>query len=329
MKTVFQALLSACANGGAVLATVVQTSGSSPRRAGACMAVGPEGRLAGTIGGGRLELEASGQSRAHLLEKKNGTAQFSLQDAAAATGMVCGGDVEVLYTYLPPEEETLQVLSLVEACLQTRAPGRLVLPFAAGIGFVNADGRVFGLKGISAAQLPEEAGVVEISGGMYFALPLTAAGTVFLIGGGHVGQALARLLPWLDFPYDVADDRPDFADPKLFPGAGSVQHLAYTDLSRLSVGPDDYIVIVTDGHRGDYEAEKWALGTPAAYIGAVGSQKKTAYVNSLLREDGFQAADIARITAPIGIPIGSDTPEEIAVSIAAQLIEKRAAKRSQ
>lgn len=307
--------------------TIVQAAGSSPRGVGACMAVGPAGRLAGTIGGGSLELEATGQARAHLIEKKNALAKFDLASAGGDLGMVCGGDVELLYTYLPPTEETLHVVGLVDACLQTHASGRLVLPFASGIGFIDAQGRVFGLEGVGSSDFPDAAGVVQIEGSSYFTRPLSGGGTVILIGGGHLAQALARLLPWLDFAYEVVDDRPDFADPKLFPGAKSVRTLAYTDLKTLGVEPEDYIVIVTDGHRGDYEAEKWALQTPAAYIGAVGSRKKTAYVRGLLEQDGFSAAELDRVTAPIGIPIGSDTPEEIAVSIAAQLIQERSHSR--
>lgn len=293
------------------------------------MAVGAQGRLAGTIGGGALELEATGQARAHLLEKKNGLASFDLGSADGDPGMVCGGVVKVLYTYLPPEEETLHVLSLIDACLQTQSAGRLILPFAAGIGFMDADGKMFGLPGVPPGRFADEAGTVRVGTEQYFVEPLAPAVSVILIGAGHVAQALSRLLPWLDFPYQVADDRPEYADKALFPGASSVHLLPYTEegLQQLQAGPNDYIVILTDGHRGDHAAEKWALSTPAAYIGVIGSVRKTAYVRGLLEQDGYTDADLDRVAAPIGLPIGSDTPAEIAVSIAAQLIEKRSQGR--
>ncbi|MBD5560460.1 MAG: XdhC family protein [Clostridia bacterium] len=326
MQDVFAALIRACADGGAVLAAVSSASGSSPRDAGALMAVGPSGRLAGSVGGGRLELEAVGQARAHLLEQTNGQADFELtQDG---NGMVCGGDVLILYTYLPPTNDTMQVLALAQACLSTHSPGRLVLPFRGGIGFINERSELIGLEGVSAAALAKADGVVDAGGKKFLVLPLSDPGTVHILGAGHLGRALSHLLPWLGFGYDVTDDRAEYADPALFPDAAAVHTLAYTDLDQLSVGPDDYIVILTAGHKGDYDAEKWALRTPAGYIGVVGSAAKTAHVRSLLEQDGFTQAELDRVAAPIGIPIGSDTPEEIAVSIAAQLIQERAGRRS-
>ena len=90
---------------------------------------------------------------------------------------------------------------------------------------------------------------------------------------------------------------------------------------------NDYLVIMTRGHRWDLYAEAFGLHTEAAYIGVVGSRKKTAFVNGQLRDMGFSEEDIGRIITPIGVEIGSETPEEIAVSIVAQLIEVRSKKR--
>ena len=322
-ERVFRALLQACEQDGAVLVTLIGATGSTPREAGACMAVDAQGRCTGTIGGGLLEHEACGAARAHLLEKRSGTSRFDL--SAGGDGMVCGGDAQVLYTYLPPTEDTLRTIGLAVASMETATPGKLVLPLAGGAGFVNAHGEVIGLTG----PLPD--GIAAANGlacNGFFVLPLGETGTVHIIGGGHLAQALAYLLPWLGFSYDVADDRAQYADPQRFPDAKKVRLLSYTDLGGIDVGPEDCIVIVTDGHKGDYEAEKWALRTPAAYIGVVGSSRKTAYVNGLLTQDGFTEADLARVAAPIGIPIGSDTPAEIAVSIAAQLVQHRSQERN-
>ena len=133
------------------------------------------------------------------------------------------------------------------------------------------------------------------------------------------------LLAHLGFRCIVTDDRVEFSAKELFPDAEELHTLAYADLGgRFELGPGDYVVILTRGHLGDYEAEKFALKTPAYYIGAVGSRAKIAAVNKKLKDDGFTDADLARLTTPIGIDIKSETPAEIAVSIAAQLIQRRA-----
>ena len=290
------------------------------------MAVDARGRCAGTIGGGLLEHEACGTARAHLLEKKSGTTHFDL--STAGDGMICGGDAQVLHTYLPPTEDTLRVIGLAVASLETHTPGKLILPLTGGAGFMNAQGEVTGLPGPLPEGIAAVSGLAATEDAPFFVLPLGDAGVVHIIGGGHLAEALAYLLPWLGFAYDVTDDRAQYADPQRFPDAENVRRLPYTELADIDVSPQDCIVIVTDGHKGDYEAEKWALRTPAAYIGVVGSSRKTAYVNDLLKKHGFTEADLARVAAPIGIPIGSDTPAEIAVSIAAQLVQHRSQQRS-
>lgn len=325
MQEVLRALRKACAagSGGAELVTVIRASGSSPRGEGACMAVGSAGRLAGTIGGGALEYVAEGQALAHLLEKRTQTAGYDLSSADAPLGMVCGGTDELLYTYLSPEEKTLQVLSLAGAALQTGTEGKLILPLAGGIGFLSAQHRLFGIDGEPERFIRAEGRMEEAP---FFVLPLKRHMHVLILGGGHIAQALSHLLPWLGFTYEVVEDRPRYADAALFPGASAVTQCPYNDLSGLPAG-QDCIVIVTEGHRGDYEAEKWALTTRASYIGVIGSKTKTAFVDDLLKKDGYDETQRSRITAPIGVPIGSRTPQEIAVSIAAQLISHRAQQR--
>ena len=94
-------------------------------------------------------------------------------------------------------------------------------------------------------------------------------------------------------------------------------------LPEVQIAPEDYFVVMTPGHKADLAVLRQALRTDATYIGCIGSAKKVAYINGQLRQEGFSEAQIARIHSPIGLPIGAQTPEEIAVSIAAQLIQHR------
>ncbi|MCL2699928.1 MAG: xanthine dehydrogenase accessory protein XdhC [Defluviitaleaceae bacterium] len=150
-------------------------------------------------------------------------------------------------------------------------------------------------------------------------------GTVYIFGGGHVAQALVPALAAVDFRCVILEDREDFCRPELFPLA---EEALLIDNSRVSdyitVSADDYVVIVTRGHKDDQSVLAQALKTPARYIGMIGSKSKSAHVFANLREAGFTEDDIKRVITPIGLAIKAETPEEIAVSITAQLILERA-----
>lgn len=156
----------------------------------------------------------------------------------------------------------------------------------------------------------------------------TAAGRVLLFGAGHVARALAALLPALEFEYWVVDDRPEFAVEEAFPGAAGVlcEEMAAA-VERLEPTEEDLIVIMTRGHEHDYEVLHKALTTPAGYIGLMGSRRKIAMTRQRLEEEGFAPEQFDRVSTPIGLSIGAETPAEIAVSVAAQLIAWRAGQR--
>ncbi len=128
----------------------------------------------------------------------------------------------------------------------------------------------------------------------------------------------------LDFSCVVVDDREAFANSRRFPDA----EVVVADLEQLppslAITPDDYVCIMTRGHAGDYAVERQVLPMRPGYIGVIGSRNKLAFVRDRLLQDGFSAGDMAGIYAPIGLPISAATPEEIAVSIAAELIAVRA-----
>ncbi len=148
---------------------------------------------------------------------------------------------------------------------------------------------------------------------------------LILLGGGHVSHALARLAATLDYAVTVVDDRPMFANCERFPEAERVVCDEFEHAIRaLSIRPTDYVCILTRGHRWDGECLRALLaGTEPTYLGMIGSKRRVTGLLGALREEGFDAGRIERIHAPIGLMIGAVTPEEIAVSIAAQLIEHR------
>ena len=181
---------------------------------------------------------------------------------------------------------------------------------------------------LPAAQ--EKAGhcrILELDGKTYYAEEFCYDGKVYLFGGGHLAQELVPVLHHLDFCCIVLDDREEYVDKALFPDAGQTMLVDFTKLDEiLSIRKNDYLVIVTRGHRCDADAEAFALRTGASYIGVVGSRRKTKYVREKLEAQGFTGEQLDSVYAPIGIEIGSETPAEIAISIAAQLIQIRSAK---
>jgi xanthine dehydrogenase accessory factor len=143
-------------------------------------------------------------------------------------------------------------------------------------------------------------------------------------GAGHVGRAVAPLLAGLGFRVVVVDDREDFASAERFPGAEVV--VRSFDGALAAVGADEraYVVIVTRGHVHDLGVCVQALRVGARYVGVMGSHAKRARMRAALRAAGFDEGAIGRIHSPIGVAIGAETPAELAVSIAAELVQARA-----
>ena len=168
----------------------------------------------------------------------------------------------------------------------------------------------------SHAGLPEQ---------VYKLLSAEVPSRAIIFGGGHIAAALAPILNSVDFRVAVIDERPEFAANERFPDAAQVVCGSFGHLSDLfTFGENDYAVVVTSGHIHDYEVEEQILRHDLAYIGVIGSRKKTAAVNAKLREAGITEEQLAKVHTPIGLDIGAETPEEIAVSIAAEMIQVRA-----
>ena len=160
----------------------------------------------------------------------------------------------------------------------------------------------------------------------YLVESYTMAGTVFIFGAGHVAKQVAVISKMVGFTTVVLDDRKEFANPDRFPGADQILVLDSFEeaLQGLTMDANSYIVILTRGHRHDQTVLSQALKTNAGYIGMIGSRKKRDTIYGNLLNDGFAQKDIDRVHSPIGLGIQAETPEEIGVSIVAELILERA-----
>ena len=300
----------------AVLAAVAAVEGSAPQTVGALMLAGPEGLLAGTVGGGALERRCIELAAGLAGSVRGRSEQFALWDRDPGDlGMACGGSVQVVFTPLRDRLPFLQALDRLER----RAGGRLCIPLDGGQPTVEA--------GIGEAARP---GVVEGPAGPRLELPLDEGGLICILGGGHVARELSVLLTQLEIRHVVADDRPEFSDRARFPGAEQVMTLPFQALERGFRGPyaptgADGFCIMTRGHQGDLDCLRFALRTQAGYIGVMGSRRKRERLFKQLEEEGFSHAR-RRIRIPIGLDIGAVTPAEIAVSVAAQLVQWRAVR---
>lgn len=231
-----------------VLATVVETTGSTPREAGARMLVLDDGSLFGTVGGGAIEKTVVDEARTLLTTGGHKLIRQTLKDM----GMYCGGGMTVYLETLNP-------------------PSRLCI-----------------------------------------------------FGGGHIGRDLANISKSIGFHVTVIDNREEVANPDHHPDADVIICKDYTAaLEGLNFSENTYIVILTHKHVHDYEVLEYCIEKPHRYLGMIGSKRKVATCLAQLREKGITEDVINTIHSPIGLKIGGNTPAEIAVSIAAELISVR------
>lgn len=312
-----------------VLVTVIASAGSTPRGTGAQMLVGEEGPLAGTIGGGAVELQSQQLARRLLREGRSVRHGFLLrQNDAEDIGMICGGDVSVWLQFV--DSMDADWIELAETLLSRISDGT-------GGWFVQK------LDGSGAALLAGDrerlAGAcLTLSEGVptgvctltedCFIMPLPVRERAVLFGGGHCARALAPLLRQVGFRVTVIDNRPEAAVSEAFPDAEQVICGDYGNVSGcVALTPDDYVVVMTHGHSHDFEVQNQILRMPLAYVGVIGSRGKKAAVNRRLRECGIPESAIEQVHTPIGTAIKAVTPAEIAVSIAGEMIYERAVRR--
>ncbi len=238
--------------GVAVLATVIRTRGSVPRREGAKMLILPDGTREGTIGGGEMETRVIEAAQQVLKDGKPRIHTYSFVDPHDGDVGVCGGEMEVFMEALNPSPKLV------------------------------------------------------------------------VVGGGHVGKAVAHLAAWLGFRVVVIDDRAEYAAPEAVPEAHEHIHCEPESCAAAAgIHEDTYVVLTTRGVDVDVQALPGLLDTPAAFIGVIGSRRRWETTAQQLTESGVAAEKLQRVISPIGLELNAETPQEIAVSILAQIIMLR------
>jgi xanthine dehydrogenase accessory factor len=330
-----------------VLATIVNREGSAPRTAGTRMIINPDGPTVGTIGGGLLEARVIQKAGEVLVSKRPQLVPFDMTHfEVSAMDMICGGRLEVLLEFIDPSSAAASVIKGWQEAQSTKKPiYYLTVIRMAGEEVGSIYHCLVENRRVICGDLPFNPTTVEgllretknatslqtLSSGASLILidPVFPAETVFLFGAGHVAQPTARLAAFVGFRVWVLDDRPEFANRERFPGADEIRVVAHfeSSLKGLAIDGSAYVVIVTRGHLNDKTVLMQALQTEATYIGMIGSRRKRDHIFNALLKQGFTEADLKRVRSPIGLDIGAETPEEIALSIVSELVQTRAQRR--
>ncbi len=347
MKEVIQGTMDLLKEGKpCVLATVVRTKGSTPQKAGAMLLVRDDGSGMGTLGGGCVEGDIWFAAKEIL--RRGGGPEFRdyylNEDVAARDGLVCGG---TMYFYLDPVRDAADFLPLVSEIAGAYEGGDPVSlatvvnvpPGAPNLGaklLLRSNGTVSGSLGdpqLDATAVEIGRRVADLGGSdshitgegvELFVEGFTTPPTLVMVGGGHVGKATADLAHTLGYRVIVVDDRAEFANAQRFPYAEQVVVTPYDGWAgQVSVNVNSYVVVATRGHRFDDMALESALDAPSCYIGLLGSRRKTLMIYQRLARQGISTERLKQVHSPIGLDIAAITPEELAVSIMAEVIMAR------
>lgn len=316
-----------------VLVTVVGSKGSTPRNAGSQMLVSEAGLVCGTIGGGAIEGHAIAEARTMVGKDVCRVEDLALRPQAEnSIGMVCGGDAVLLYTPICADGDAwVQVASRLLECFERREPAYLALeccegglPFKGTVALFGSQGELVAgecsLLGKKLVGLNQKR---VIDG--FFAMPVSIPVRAIVFGGGHVGRATVAALAQVGFACTLFECRPEFARAEDFPGAKQIILGDYENVaSSISFDERDYVFIMTYSHAFDYAILEQALRQPLAYVGFMGSRRKIAVARQRLLDAGVSAELLDTVHMPIGLDIKAETPEEIAVSVAAECILHRA-----
>ena len=337
MQDLFKAILEKTNAGeNTILATIVAEAGSSPRSAGAHMLVSGNGRVCGTIGGGAVEYNSIQYSQSLLEREQSERKIYRLhRNDEEELEMLCGGDVDVYFQFIRGGDE--KIMALMKECISCLEKDEDIWLFT---DLTDANNWTMALYGtnipLSGMELNKEeikslarnSGVLVKTGDRrIYGEPINFAGKALIFGGGHCAQALQPILSGVGFRCVVFDNRPEFISRELFPSAYDLICGDYEQVEKyLEINPKDYIVIVT--HAWDLVVLRQIISKNCPYIGVIGSKTKAASVKQELIKEGVSGEFLNRINAPIGLRIRSETPEEIAISIAGEMILRRAELRS-
>jgi xanthine dehydrogenase accessory factor len=331
-----------------VLATLINRVGSAPRAVGAKYLVKKDGTSLGSIGGGCVEAEVWQKAQKVMEEAKGEILHFDLtSEQLAEGGLICGGNIDIFLEPLGQEllniyEEAARIrqkggaailatLVSAESDFPTggspkvllKTSGEKVGSLSGGVGLekeILSEGEILlREKRPKVVTLSSEHRKMEV-----LLEPIFSEPTVYIFGGGHISEQLAPLVKKVHFRVVIIDDREMFANQQRFPEADEVLVSEFEkSFDQLHVDDSSYIVVVTRGHLYDGVILEQAIKTDARYIGMIGSKKKIRTLYQSLMKNGISKESLNRVHAPIGLDINSETPEEIAVSIAAELIKVR------
>ena len=308
-----------------MLLIVAESSGSSPGRQGYKMAVGADGELCGSIGGGVMEVSLVEQSRAILSEPRASAGglvepvrdQIHRKGVPNSSGMICSGKQTVIFKLLDPQNS--ETVDKVIDALKCKRPDAV---------FISPT--EFSTKPREAATPAKDFQFEKITKNDFvYEEKLGFKNDLYIVGGGHCALALSELMSKMDFHISIFDDRPDLNTIEKNNFAHEIKVIeSYEHISdSIPSGPNIYVVVMTLGYKSDETVIRKLLDKDFKYFGVLGSKAKMATLMKELRAEGFDESKLARLHTPIGLPINSHTPEEIAISIAAEIIAVKNAPR--
>jgi xanthine dehydrogenase accessory factor len=323
------------------VATVIEADGSTPRKVGARVVIDEDGQLHGTIGGGVVEAEALRRGLEAIQTQRASILECHMTGPGGPDAApICGGIMRVVVA--PASAQDREAYARAAQALERRERGLLLTRVRSAdptvvrvewldepaIGTATAFPGPDRLADCFAGEEPcrfQDESAAEMAPDLVLVEPVVPRPRLLIVGGGHVGQAVAVQASWVGFDITVIDDRPEYTQPALFP-AGTTRRCGEIarEVAGLPFDPDTYIVLVTRGHRHDAVALEACIHRPAAYLGMIGSERKVAMVKRDFLQNGKASpAEWARVFAPIGLDIGAQTVPEIAASVIAQLIAVR------
>lgn len=326
-----------------ILASIIKLQGSSPRHSGTKMVIGVNGKSYGTIGGSLMEASVISEASIEIEQGLSKLLNFDLTGSGVESkGMICGGKTTILLDFISPSKENLELFQHYYEAISNSKEFYFLTRWEEANERVNilghsllfADGTLTGDCNLPEgdvnniiASLPNISTTTIIKGNssQVVVYPVVRRKTLYCFGAGHVALPTAHVAALVGFRVVVLDDRAEFANSERFPDAVEIDVIEDFNhaLDKLEIDKDSFIIIVTRGHRFDREVLEQALKTNAGYIGMIGSRKKRDTIYAALRAQGVTEKELGRVHSPIGIAIDAETPEEISVSIVAELISER------
>lgn len=345
MVNIFEELVTLLSEGKkAILARIIRQVGSAPRSLGAKCLILEDGSVVGSIGGGCLELQVMEAAKNLFQQGKTRILNYQMVgEELVQSEMLCGGIVDVLLEPVFPDHPmTKEVFQKANDLVHEGKTGTLLSLVADGMDYnrhtrvvMEPDGTIVGdfeddlavdassNEKWSKANKPV---MIEVEEGApaIFIEPIEPDTVLYLFGAGHISTFVAPLAKMVGFRVCVIDDREEFANSTRFPNADELIVCPFHDaFNRISINASSYIAIITRGHIHDRDVLRDALQTNSAYIGMIGSLRKRQIIYKSLAAEGVSEETLQQVHSPIGLDIGAETPEEIAVSIVAELIQAR------